>query len=76
MPSGLSCSYWWCIDDRDGLHDLLLVGLRAGSVEVTNDRGHAGLVAHGGGQVHGLLGVILGEAVECIGNWLASRILY
>ena len=37
--------------------------LRAGTVEVANDGGHAGLVAHGGRQVDGLLGVILGEAV-------------
>lgn len=36
--------------------------LGAGSVEVTDDGGHAGLVAHGGRQVNGLLGVILGEA--------------
>jgi len=39
------------------------VSLGTGAVEVANDRGHAGLVAHGGGQVDGLLGVILGEAV-------------
>ncbi len=61
-PSGLHCSYRWRIDDRDGLNNFLLVRLRAGSVEVTNDRGHTGLVAHGGRQVDGLLGVILGEA--------------
>lgn len=64
MPSGLSCSYWWCIDDRNGLNNFLLVCLRARSVEVTDDRGHTGLVTHGGGQVNGLLGVILGEAIQ------------
>ena len=62
-PSGLHCSYWWCIDDRDGLNNFLLVRLCARSVEVTNDRGHTGLVAHGSRQVDGLLGVILGEAI-------------
>ena len=63
-PSGLHCSYWWGIHDCDRLHDFLLVRLRAGSVDVTDDRGHASLVAHGGRQVDGLLGVILGEPVE------------
>lgn len=33
------------------------------TVQVTDDGSHAGLVAHGGRQVDGLLGVILGEAV-------------
>lgn len=37
------------------------LGTRA--VEVADDGGHAGLVAHGGGEVDGLLGVILREAV-------------
>lgn len=62
-PSGLHCSYRWGINDGNRLNNFLLVRLRAGSVEVTDDRGHTGLVAHGGGQVDGLLGVILGEAV-------------
>lgn len=39
------------------------MGLGARAVEIADDRGHAGLVAHGGGQVDGLLGVILREAV-------------
>lgn len=63
-PSGLHCSYWWGIDDRHGLDNLLLVRLRTGSVHVTDDRGHTGLVAHGGRQMDGLLGVILGEAAK------------
>lgn len=62
-PSGLCCAYRWGINDCHSLDNLLLVSLRAGAVEVANDRGHAGLVAHGGRQVDGLLGVILGEAV-------------
>jgi hypothetical protein len=39
------------------------VQFRARTVEVADDGGHAGLVAHGGGQVALLLGVILREAV-------------
>jgi len=38
------------------------LGTRA--VQVTDDGGHAGLVAEHGGEVDGLLGVILGEAVR------------
>lgn len=60
-PSGLRCSYRWGVNDADSLNDLLLVGLGAGAVEVANDGRHTGLVAHGGRQVDGLLGVILGE---------------
>jgi hypothetical protein len=62
-PSGLRCSYRWGINNGDGLDNLLLVRLRAGSVEVTDDSRHAGLVAHSGGKVDGLLGVILGKSV-------------
>jgi hypothetical protein len=40
------------------------VHLGTGTVKVTDDGGHTGLVAHGGSQVDGLLGVILGEAGE------------
>jgi len=40
------------------------VGLGARTVKVADDGGHAGLVAHGGRQVDGLLGVILREAIE------------
>lgn len=39
------------------------MSLGAGAVEVADDGGHASLVAHGGGQVDGLLGVILREPV-------------
>lgn len=63
-PSGLHCSYRWGIDDRNSLDDFLLVRLGTGSVDVTDDGGHASLVAHGGRQVDGLLGVILGETEE------------
>jgi hypothetical protein len=54
----------WGIDDSDSLNNLLLVGLGARSVEVTNDGGHTSLVTHSGGQVDGLLGVILGEGLD------------
>lgn len=37
--------------------------LGTGSVKVTDNSGHTGLVTHGGRQVDGLLGVILREAV-------------
>lgn len=63
-PSGLHCSYRWCINNRNRLHDLLLVGLRAGSVKVADNRGHACLVAHGSRQMDGLLGVVLREAAR------------
>ena len=64
MPSGLRCTYRWRINNCNSLHDLLLVRLRARAVEVTDDRGHAGLVAEGGRQVDLVLLVVLGEAVE------------
>ena len=52
------------LDDGSGLDNLLLVHLGTGTVKVTDDGGHTGLVAHGGSQVDGLLGVILGEAIR------------
>jgi hypothetical protein len=61
-PSGLHCSYWWSLNDSDGLNDLLLVGLGTWTVEVTDDGGHTSLVAHGGSKVDRLLCVILWEA--------------
>jgi hypothetical protein len=56
-------SYRRSFDDSACLDDLLLVQLRARTVEVADDGGHAGLVAHGGSQVALLLGVVLREAV-------------
>lgn len=63
-PSGLRCSYGWGVDDGDSLDDFLLVRLGTGSVDIADDGRHTGLVAHSGGKVDGLLGVILGEAIN------------
>ena len=52
------------LDNCACLNNLLLVHLGTGTVKVTDDGGHTGLVAHRGSQVDGLLGVILGEAGE------------
>lgn len=57
-------SYWWCLDDSYGLDNLLSVHLGTWSVEVSDDGGHAGLVAHGCGKVDWFLGVILWEATK------------
>jgi hypothetical protein len=45
--------------------------LRAGSVKIADDSGHAGFVAHGRGEMDWLLGVIFGKAVMLLGE-LAS----
>lgn len=52
------------LDDGSSLNNLLLVHLGTGLVKVTDDSSHTGLVTHGGRQVDGLLGVILGEAIS------------
>lgn len=58
-------SYWGSLDDSDGFDDFLLVHLRTGSIEVSDDGGHAGLIAHGCGKMDRFLWVILRKAVEC-----------
>ena len=58
-------AYRRSLDNGDSLDNLLLVQLGTRTVEVADDGGHAGLVAHRGGKVDGLLGVILGETM----NW-------
>merc|ERR1719370_2104799 len=55
------------LDDGDGLHHLLLVVLGTGTVHLTDNVGHAGLVAHEASQVDSLARIILGE-----GLWLAT----
>lgn len=50
------------LNDGHGLNDVLLEDLLTlAALVVAGDVGHAGLVTHEGGQVDGLLGVILGE---------------
>ena len=49
------------LDDGDGLDRLLLVKLRPGAIDVTNDVCHTGLEAHEGGQVRRKRSIILGE---------------
>lgn len=56
-------SYGRGLNDGGSLDNLLLVELGTGTVKVADDGGHTGLVTHVGGQVNGLLGVILREAV-------------
>jgi hypothetical protein len=71
----MKLTYRRSLDNSDGLNNLLLVHLGTRTVEVTDNGGHTGLVAHGGGQVDGLLGVILGEAITktfssiCLLKW-------
>lgn len=51
------------LDNCACLNNLLLVHLGTRTVEVADDCGHTSLVTHGGSEVNGLLGVILGETV-------------
>jgi hypothetical protein len=68
-------TYRRSLNNSDGLDNLLLVHLGTRTVKVTDNGGHTGLVAHGGGQVDGLLGVILGETITTFSLFLPIRIL-
>lgn len=48
----------------DSFNDLLLVHFRARTVEVADDGGHAGLVAHRCGQVYRFFRIVLGERFD------------
>ena len=53
----------WGLDNGNGLDDFSLVHLGSGSVKVSDDVSHTGLVTHAGGEMDGLLGVILDVSV-------------
>ena len=57
-------TYGRCFNDSDGFNDLLLVHLRARTVKISHNCGHASFVSHGGGQVDWLLGIVFGEALD------------
>ena len=52
------------LDDGNSLDNVLLVDLRAGTVGLTNDVGHTGLVTQESGHVDGLGSVVLGEGLN------------
>ena len=64
VSDGTNADHRWGLDDGDGLHDLLLVDLRAGPVSLPDNVGHAGLEAEEAGQVDGLGGVVLREGLD------------
>jgi len=64
------------LDDRNGLNDFLVVDLGTRLVGCAEDVRHTGLVAHEGGEVARLGGVILGEladAATVVGATLAGE---
>jgi hypothetical protein len=63
------------LDDGNGLDDFSLVHLGSGSVEVSDDVGHTGLVTHAGSEVDGLLGVILVKLVFFLGCPVSRAVL-
>ena len=54
--------HWWALDDGDWFNDIFLDDLLTLSLLVMSGNvGHSSLVAHEGGKVDWLLGIILGE---------------
>ena len=53
------------LNNCDGFDDFLLVHLRTRPIEVSDDGGHPGLVAHGCCEMNWFLWVILWKAVKC-----------
>merc|ERR1712045_505060 len=78
-PDGLECTkttwgldvsdktdgdHGWGLNNCHSLDDVLLVQLRSGTVGLTHDVSHTGLVAQKAGQVNGLRRVILGKGLD------------
>ena len=57
-------TYRRCLNDSDSFNDLLLVHLRARTVKISYNCSHASFVSHSSGQVHWLLGIVFGEALD------------
>ena len=70
VADNTNSDHWRGLDDGTAFDDLLLVRLGAGPVDLPDNVGHAGLVAHEAGQVDGLGGVILRECL-----WLSLMTL-
>ncbi len=60
----LRMPYRWSLDDRDSFDNFFLMHLRTRTVKITNDRGHAGFVAHSSCEMNGLFWIVLGEALD------------
>eukprot|EP00052_Salpingoeca_macrocollata_P004339 m.40748 g.40748 ORF g.40748 m.40748 type:complete len:394 (-) comp14147_c0_seq1:75-1256(-) len=60
------------LHNADGLDDLLLVRLGAGTIQLAHNVGHAGLVAHERCQVRLLLRVVLREGAHAAADVLAA----
>jgi len=57
-------NHWWGFNDCDGLDNLTLVHLSTWTVQITNNRGHSGLVTEGSSQMDWLLLVIDWEGLD------------
>lgn len=56
-------NHGWCLNNCHSLDCLLLVQLGAQTIDLAHNVGHAGLVAHEGGQVNGLGRVVFGKSL-------------
>jgi len=57
-------TYWWSLNDGNCLNNLLLVHLGTWPVQVTDNSSHTSLVSESGGEMDGLLGVILRKGLD------------
>lgn len=55
---------WGRLNDGDGLDDLAGATFGSGTLDLTDNVGHTGLVAEESGQMDRLLGVVLGEGLH------------